>query len=108
MTEHDTTELYRMLENADEPHIEIEGDGPDDDPSYLFDLREIGLAGDEDLMESAEFVRTVREKMPPDQVENIENRIGWDKITRIEDLNYAIEHALDEDQQQFEEGPFDL
>ena len=107
MTEHDTTELYRMLENADEPYIEIEGDGPDDDSSYLFDLREIGPDGDEEMMTEEEFIRDTKERMPPDQVETIENRIGWDKITRVEDVQYAVLNALDEDQQQFE-GRFGL
>ena len=104
MTEHDTTELYRMLEDADEPFVQLDTD----EPTILFDLSEIGPDDPADMMTEAEAIRDMKDRMPSDHVENIENRIGWDKITGIEDLNYAIEHALDEDQQQFEEGPFDL
>ena len=103
MTEHDTTELYRMLEEADEPFAQLDTD----EPAVLFDLSEIGPDGDEEMMTEEEFVRTTKEAMPQDQVETIENRIGWDKITRVEDVQYAVLNALDEDQQQFE-GRFGL
>lgn len=52
-----------------------------------------------------ELKQQVKSLMPPDHVKNIENRIGWDRINRVDDLNYAIQHALDEDQQEFD-GPF--
>ena len=104
MTERDTTELYRMLEDTDDPFVQLDTD----EPAVLFDLSEIGPDEQADMMTEAEAIRDMKDRMPSDHVENIENRIGWDKITRIEDLNFAIEHALDEDQQQFEEGPFDL
>ena len=58
-----------------------------------------------ELIEFEEMKKRTKELMPPEHVEAIENRIGWDKITRLDDLNYAILNALDEDQQQFD-GPF--
>lgn len=75
-----------MSENEDGHRIEVQG--PDESAELPEELKE-----------------QVKSLMPTDHVENIEKRIGWDRITRVDDLNYAIQHALDEDQQQFD-GPF--
>jgi len=69
------------------------------------DGHRIEVQGPESAELPEELKEQMKKSMPADHVENIENRIGWDKITRVDDLIYAIHHGLDEDQQHFD-GPF--